>query len=50
VWADIPAGHGERQGALGSGNSLVMRAHDAEMFCQKLTDLCQPTRVVEGCR
>ena len=28
---DIPAGRGEREGALGRGNGLVMRAHDVEM-------------------
>ena len=28
---DIPAGRGEREGALAGGDGLVIRAHDAEM-------------------
>ena len=31
VQDDLPAGRGEREGALGSGDGLVIRAHDAEM-------------------
>ena len=48
VQDDIPAGRGERQGALAGGDGLVIRAHVAEMACQKDRDLSQPTRVVEG--
>ena len=32
VHGDIATGHGQREGTLGSGNRLVMRAHDAEML------------------
>ena len=28
---DLPAGRGEREGALGGGDGLVIRAHEAEM-------------------
>ena len=28
---DLPAGRGEREGALGGSEGLVMRAHEAEM-------------------
>ena len=31
VQDDIPAGRGEREGALAGGDGLVIRAHDAEM-------------------
>ena len=31
VQDDIPAGRGEREGALGGGDGLVIRAHDVEM-------------------
>ena len=31
VQDDIPAGRGEREGALGGGDGLVIRAHEAEM-------------------
>ena len=31
VHGDIPAGSGEGERALGGGNGLVIRAHDAEM-------------------
>jgi hypothetical protein len=31
VQDDISAGRGERQGALGGSDDLVMRAHDIEM-------------------
>ena len=48
VQDDIPAGRGEREGALGGGDGLVIRAHEAEMVCQKDRDLSQPPRVVEG--
>ena len=47
---DIPAGRGECDGAVGGGDGLVIRAHEAEMSCQKARDLSQPTLVVEGCR
>src|SRR5207248_38900 len=46
--ADTPAGRGEREGALGSGEGLVIVAHEVEMEGQKVRDLSQPTRVVEG--
>ena len=48
--ADIPAGDAERQGALGSGDGLVVRAHDAEIGRQIERDLSQPMRVVQGGR
>ena len=32
---DIPAGRGEREGTLGGGDGLVIRAHDVEMERQK---------------
>ena len=48
VQDDIPAGRGEREGALSGGDGLVIRAHEAEMLCQKARDLSKPTRVVEG--
>src|SRR5437764_15350129 len=47
---DVPTNRGERQGALGGGDGLVIRAHDVEMGCQKNRNLSQPTRVVEGRR
>ena len=50
VQDDLPAGRGEREGTLGSGDGLVMRAPGVEMDCQKERDLSQPTRVVEGRR
>ena len=31
VQDDLPAGRGEREGALGSGDGLVIRAPDVEM-------------------
>jgi hypothetical protein len=31
VQDDIPAGRGERQGTLGRGDSLIIRAHDPEI-------------------
>ena len=46
----IPAGCGERQGALGGGEGLVIRAHGGEIICQKMRDLPQPPRVVESHR
>src|SRR5262249_2097529 len=45
---EIPAGSGERQGALGGGDGLVIRALYAEIVGQKERNLSQPTRVVEG--
>jgi hypothetical protein len=50
VQDDLPAGRGKRQGALGGGDGLVIRAHEAEMDRQRERDLCQPTRIVEGRR
>src|SRR2546422_11101448 len=50
VQDDVPASRGEREGALGGGDGLVIRAHGVEMGCQKARDLSQPTLVVEGCR
>ena len=50
VQDDLPAGRGERKGALGSGDGLVIRAPEGEMDGQKDRDLSQPTRVVEGRR
>ena len=32
VQDDIPAGRGERQGALGSGDGLLIRAYEVEML------------------
>jgi hypothetical protein len=46
----IPAGRSQREGALTGGDGLVIRAHEAEMDCQKERDLSQPTRIVEGHR
>ena len=31
VQDDLPAGRGEREGTLGGGDGLVIRAHEAEM-------------------
>ena len=47
---DLPAGRGEREGALAGGDGLVMRPTSVEMERQKARDLSQPTRVVEGRR
>ena len=35
---------------LADGDGLVVLAHEVAMDGQKDRDLCQPTRVVEGCR
>ena len=48
VQDDIPAGRGERKGALGGGDGLVICPHEAEIDRQRDRDLSQPTRVVEG--
>ena len=45
---DLSPGRGERQGALGGGDRLVICTHEVEMACQKERDLGQSTRVVEG--
>src|SRR5262249_20725772 len=45
---DILASRGEREGALGGGDRLVIGAHTAEMDGKIDGDLSQPTRVVEG--
>jgi hypothetical protein len=36
VQDDVPAGRGEREGALGGGAGLVIRAHEAALVCQKV--------------
>ena len=50
VQNDILASCGEREGALGSGDGLIIGTDLAEMVCQKARNLSQPTRVVEGLR
>src|SRR5215831_19886903 len=47
---DIPPSLRNRQGAVGSGDGLVMCAYEVEMDCLKDRDLLQSTRVVEGLR
>jgi hypothetical protein len=44
----IPAGRGEREGALGGRDGMVMCAHEEEMDAQKDRDLSQPTLIVQG--
>jgi hypothetical protein len=46
--ANIPAGGGECQGALGGDTSLVIHPRVAEIDRQGDGDLRQPTRIVEG--
>src|SRR5215471_6212092 len=46
--ADTPASRSEREGALSSGEGLVIIAHEEEMEGHKLRDPSQPTRVIEG--
>ena len=36
---DIPTGRGEREGALGGRDGLIIRAHEAELLDQKARDL-----------
>jgi hypothetical protein len=50
VQADLPTRRGEREGTLGGGNGLVIRAPGVKIVCQRDRDLCQPTWVVEGRR
>ena len=50
VQDDLPAGRGEREGALGGGDGLVIRASVVEMEGQKARDLSQPTPIVDGRR
>src|SRR5262249_22119610 len=45
---DLPTGRREREGALGSGDGLVIGTHTVKMGCQPARDLSQPTWVVEG--
>jgi hypothetical protein len=47
---DRTAGSGEFKGALGGGNSLVIRPPVAEVDRQKEQDLPQSTMIVEGRR
>src|SRR4030095_13355619 len=47
---DLPTGRGEREGALGGSDGLVIRAHEVAMERESDRDLSQPTRVVEGYR
>src|SRR5262249_6578380 len=44
----LPAGRGECEGTLGSGDGLIIRAHEVAMDCEIDRDLAQATRVVEG--
>ena len=44
VQDDIPAGRGERQGALGGGNGLVIRAHVVEMGLPESAETCPSRR------
>ena len=46
----LPAGRGEGEGLLGSGNGLLIRPPGVEMEGQKARDLSQAMRVVEGGR
>src|SRR5947209_18042967 len=46
----LSTGRSEREGALGGGDSLVIRAHEVEMERERDRYLSQPTWVVEGCR
>src|SRR5207302_1663541 len=48
VQNDIAAGRGEREGALASGNGLVIRSHEVEIERQEARDLSLSTRIVEG--
>lgn len=48
VQGTLPMGGGERADTLGGGDGLVMRAHAVEMDREKIGDLSQPLRVVEG--
>ena len=44
----LPTRCGEREGTLGGGDGLIIRAHEAKLLGQKARDLSQPTRVVES--
>ena len=46
----LPAGRGEGEGLLGSGNGLIIGPPGVEMEGQKARDLSQAMRVVEGGR
>jgi hypothetical protein len=46
----LPTGAGQRAGALGSGEGLLMGAHEGAMACEKARDLAQPRRGVEAHR
>jgi hypothetical protein len=48
VQDDIPIDRGEREGALGGVDGLVIRAHNIKIVCQKGRDLSQSPRIVEG--
>jgi hypothetical protein len=48
VQNNFPAGRREGEGALGTGDGLVMRTPVAEMEGQKERDLSLPMRVFEG--
>jgi hypothetical protein len=50
VQDNIPAGPGEFESTLASGDSLIMRTHSTEMDYQRERDLSQPTMVVESHR
>src|SRR5437870_13491093 len=50
VQDDFPTGRSEREGALGGGDGLVIRAHEVAMERERDRDLSQSTRVIEGCR
>jgi hypothetical protein len=44
----IPASRGEGKGALEFVNSLIMRASEVKLACQKVRDPSQLPRVVES--